>query len=102
MSPIVAAKRVEIEALCRRYKVKSLDLFGSGADASFDPQSSDLDFLVAFEELRPGEYADNYFGLLEKLEALFQRHVDLVSDRPFANPYFRQSVEATRTPVYAV
>ncbi|MGN6592139.1 MAG: hypothetical protein ACTHJX_04495 [Terriglobales bacterium] len=44
----------------------------------------------------------NCFGLLEKLEALFQRHVDLVSERPFANPYFRQSVEATRTPVYAV
>ena len=101
MHPLVAAKRPEIEALCRRHHVRRLELFGSGAGVSFDPDRSDLDFLVTFGEPAPGEYADEYFGLLEGLEALFGRPVDLVPARQFANPYFRQAVDATRTPVYA-
>lgn len=101
MNPVVVAKRSEIEALCRRHHVHRLELFGSAAGASFDADRSDLDFLVTFGELAPGQHADAYFGLLEGLEALFARPVDLVSAKQFANPYFRQAVDATRTPIYA-
>ena len=45
-------------------------------------------------------YADAYFGLLEALERLFGRPVDLVSGTAIKNPYFRQSLEETRTLVY--
>jgi hypothetical protein len=48
----------------------------------------------------PELLVDSYFGLLEALEALFQRSVDLVSARAIRNPYFAESVEATRQPVY--
>jgi hypothetical protein len=44
--------------LCRRFHVRRLDLFGSAATGhNFDPVRSDLDFLVSFEPLPPGEYA---------------------------------------------
>jgi predicted nucleotidyltransferase len=101
MTRLIEEKRSELERVCRRHNVKRIDLFGSATGSGFDSEHSDLDFLVAFHDLKTGEHADAYFGLLEDLEALFQRPVDLVVDIPFRNPYFRQAVESTRTLVYA-
>src|SRR3989442_1457120 len=49
----------------------------------------------------PGRYADNDFGLLEGLEKLCGRPVDLVVASVIQNPYFRQSVERTKALLYA-
>lgn len=81
--------------------MRRIELFGSATRPDFDPASSDLNFLVTFEDLDPNSYADTYFGLLEDLQKLFQRPVDLVVESSIRNPYFRQAVEATRTLVYA-
>ena len=59
------------------------------------------DFLVEFQPLPAGAYADAYFGLLEALETLFEGPVDLVVDSAIQNPFFRQRVEETRTQLYA-
>jgi len=77
-----------------------LDLFGSALTDQFNTATSDLDFLVEYEPMAPELLVDSYFGLLEALEALFQRSVDLVSARAIRNPYFAESVQATRQPVY--
>ena len=97
----VAQYSQEIETLCRRHGVARLELFGSATDGSFDPISSDVDFLVEFGALATGECANAYFGLLEDLEALFGRHVDLVMTRAIRNQYFLESIEPTRTVLYA-
>ena len=78
MTPLIAQQRTEIEALCRRYRVRRLELFGSAAAGRGRPNESDLDFLVEFEPLAAGGYADAYFGLRESLEKLSGRSVDLV------------------------
>lgn len=98
---IVAHHQAEVIALCRRFAVRRLELFGSVATGQDDPARSDVDFLVEFDQLPEGTYADTYFGLLESLEALLQRPVDLVVARAITNPYFRQSVDRTKTLVYA-
>jgi predicted nucleotidyltransferase len=98
---IVARHTAEVTALCRRYGVRRLELFGSVAAGRDDSSRSDVDFLVEFETLPDGTYADTYFGLLESLEALLQRPVDLVVATAITNPYFRQSVDETKTLVYA-
>lgn len=59
-----------------------------------------MDFLVEFQELPAGGYADAYFGLMEDLEQLFSRPIDLVVDSAIKNPYFRQSVDRTRQLLY--
>ena len=101
MTAILEAKRSEIVALCRRRHVRRLEVFGSAASGAFDPQTSDFDFLVEFDPLGPGERADAYFGLLEDLQELFQRPVDLVMVRAISNPYFRRAIEQTREVLYA-
>jgi hypothetical protein len=60
----------------------------------------DLDFLVEFEVLDPDSYADTYFGLLEALEQLFGRSVDLVMTSAVTNPYFLQDISRTRIVLY--
>ena len=46
MIPLIEVKRTEVGELCRRYGVRRLEVFGSAARGSFDPETSDLDFLV--------------------------------------------------------
>ena len=91
----------ELDALCRRYRVRTLELFGSAADGSFDPRRSDLDFLVDFLPLEPGQPFAFYFGLLESLRQLFSRRVDLVTSRAIRNPFFLRSVNRSRKVLYA-
>lgn len=94
-------RRAELDALCRKYGVTSLDLFGSGASDSWNPDRSDLDFLVTFSSMPGRGIGDRYLGLAEELEALFGRKVDIITPGAIRNPYFRREVDATRTPVYA-
>ena len=100
MIPEIAERTDELERLCVRYGVRRLGLFGSAATDANLGEDSDLDFLVEFEPAVLATYADAYFGLLESLERLFGRPVDLVIGPAIRNPYFLQSVEETRTPIY--
>ena len=93
--------REALEDLCRRFRVRRLELFGSAVGEKFDRESSDLDFIVEFDGLCEGQYADMYFGLAEALRDLFRRDVDLVVLSAVKNPYFRESIERSRTLLYA-
>lgn len=101
MNKLILEKKADIEALCRQFNVNQLDLFGSAAMKTFDPEKSDLDFLVLFFDMGSSNHADAYFGLLAALEELFDRHVDLVEIKAIKNPYFLEAVEESRTSLYA-
>jgi predicted nucleotidyltransferase len=90
-----------LAALCRRFGVRQLDLFGSAVAGDFDPERSDLDFLVLFQNLAHKDYARAYFGLRDGLADLFERPVDLVTEAGLENPYLRQRVDAERVALYA-
>jgi uncharacterized protein len=91
----------ELAELCQRHRVRTLEIFGSGVDGTFDPTRSDLDFLVEFLPLESGQHADAYFGLLQGLEDLFQRKIDLVMPRAVTNRYFLDSINRNRRLLYA-
>jgi len=101
MIRLIEEKRDDIARLCQRYGVRRLELFGSATDEAFDSTTSDLDFLVEFRPLKSGEYADAYFGLLEGLQQLFGRPVDLVMPHAVKNPYFLEAMNQSRTLLYA-
>ena len=81
MLPTVEEHADELKQLCRRYGVNRLEIFGSAAFGEFREEESDLDFLVEFLPGATANYADNYLGLLEGMEELFGRPVDLVVAR---------------------
>ena len=71
----VAIPQAELAALCQRYAIRKLSLFGSVLRADFRADS-DIDVLVEFEP----EARINFFtfiDLQDGLTALFQRPVDL-------------------------
>jgi predicted nucleotidyltransferase len=87
MHPTIAQKAPEIAALCRRYGVRRLDLFGSAARGSdFDPERSDADFLVELEDSEGASpRLPRILGLERDLELLLQRRVDLIERHALDN-----------------
>lgn len=101
MHSTVKNKQNEIRALCLRYRVQRMALFGSAVGTAFDPEKSDVDFLVAFQPMSPVEHKKAYFGLLAELESLFGRPVDLVEFQTVRNPYVRRNIERQQEILYA-
>lgn len=87
----------KIIALCRKYKVAKLWVFGSILTPRFN-DDSDVDFLVDFDEQRIEllDYADNFFSFIHEIEAVVGRKVDLVVNKSIKNRFFREEVDATR------
>ncbi len=86
-----------LDAVCRRYGIASLTVFGSVARGEDGP-GSDIDLLY---ELRPGARLGwEIEDLSDELAALFGRPVDLVSRRA-VHPLLRDAVLADERPLYA-
>lgn len=101
MSPLLEQHREEIIVICRKYAVKRLDVFGSAARGDFDAQTSDFDFFYELEREPLDSYADRFFGLLQDLQQLLNRHIDLVHEPSARNPYFLKSANTHRLRLYA-
>lgn len=100
MIPVIQNQADSVRSLCLNYGVQRLELFGSAVTSSKLHDAGDLDFLVEFQPKAYKAYADTYFGLLEDLQQLFGRPVDLVVGSAVKNPYFLQSIERTKTLVH--
>jgi len=101
MTPLLREHAKDIAALCRRHRVRRLDVFGSAARDDFDLKRSDVDFIVEFEAMEPRQYADHYLNLLDALQELLGRNVDLLTDVSRLNKYYRAGIEKSRVRFYA-
>lgn len=79
----------KIIALCKKYKVAKLWVFGSILNPRFN-DNSDIDFLVDFDENNIDllDYADNYFNFIHEIESLMGRKVDMVVNKSIKNRFF--------------
>ena len=93
----------KIYELCRKYKVKTLSVFGSILTDRFN-DDSDVDLLVNFLPYDPDslefDYVSNYIDLAESLETLFGRKVDLVVESGLRNKYFIANLNRTKQLIY--
>ena len=97
--PLITDNHAAITALCQRYGVVRLELFGSAAKGTFNPETSDLDFVVDLGVYGPG-VTKRYLRLAESLEALFGRPVDLLTVPSIRSQYFIKELEASRQVLY--
>ena len=105
MHPVLTSNLAAIAALCRRFGVRRLEVFGSASgngETPFDPERSDVDFLISDEtpdsEQMMGDWPPAEFTMA--LERLLGRSVDVVYDRAIRNPYFRRVVDDEREVIY--
>jgi len=82
----------QLAALCRRYYVRELSLFGSVLRDDFRGDS-DIDVLVEFEPDAPIGLIE-YVRLQRELSALLGRQVDLV-EKPGLREFLRDEVLTT-------
>jgi hypothetical protein len=89
----------QIEAFCRKWKVRELAIFGSALRDDFGPES-DVDVLV---DLQPGHGLTLYdwLDMIDELKAIFGRDVDLVAKKGLKNPLRRREILRTAEVVYA-
>ncbi|MDD3407610.1 MAG: nucleotidyltransferase domain-containing protein [Methanomicrobium sp.] len=89
-----------LDELCRKYNVSEMFIFGSAIRSDFNPEKSDIDIMVSFKKMTPAEHADSYFGLLEELERMFGRSVDLLEKKAIKNPYLKRNIDDSGVMVY--
>lgn len=99
MIALVEDSKPEIGALCKRFGIRRLELFGSAATGAFDANRSDLDFIVDLGTYERG-VAKRFLAFCAQLEGLVERPVDVITVRQIENPYFRAEVNATRKVIY--
>ena len=80
MNILIKKNRKTIGEICNKYKVINLYLFGSAISNEFNPKHSDIDLAVLFSvEIPVEDMAEHYFGLIEELELLLNKPIDLVT-----------------------
>lgn len=87
-------------AICREHGIKALYAFGSSVTDRFNPETSDIDLWVEMEDMEPLERGEKLLSLWDKLEAFFQRKVDLLTQKATHNPFLLESINATKLLLY--
>ncbi len=101
MQEFIIAKREEIAELCRKHHVRRLCVFGSAARDDFNPETSDVDLLVEFDDASIERPARNFFSLEDGMVSLFGRKVDLIAEGTVRNPYLLRHIDEDRKQLYA-
>jgi len=100
LPPVIEEHIEEVRALCEKYRVKRLAVFGSAVKGTFDPERSDLDFVVEFFPQPRAGWGDVSYKLQSELQTLFGREIDLVERKNVRNPYFLKVLELSEHAVY--
>jgi len=100
MNDLIKENIDHIVSLCEKYKVRRLYAFGSITKASFSEKLSDIDLFVELMPMSYMERGEVLIDLWDQLESLFLRPVDLITDQPLSNPYFKSELERTKKLIY--
>ena len=100
MNKIITENINKIIEYCKEYKVKELYAIGSVVMGNFTDES-DVDLLIKFDDITIDEYTDNYFTLHKLFEKIFNRKIDLITDKSLRNPFFIKSVNENKKLLYA-
>jgi predicted nucleotidyltransferase len=96
---VTVQQQCAIDEVCRRYRVRTLRMFGSAA-VGLEGPDSDVDLLVEFT---PG-HAPGAFELVDLRDALSLvfdgRPVDLAFVGILDNPYRRRAIEPQLRPLF--
>ncbi len=95
----LAVRREQVEALCRRWNVRELALFGSALRDDFGPES-DVDLLVQFQP-GAGWSLFDLVDMQDELGAIFGRPAHLVEGDGLRNPFRRAAILRTKEVIYA-
>ncbi len=101
MISLITDNEAAIAALCREYGVWKLEVFGSVVTDAFDPERSDVDFIVFYPSGYDfGPWLGRFQELEEALADVLGRRVNLVMNSALKNRWFAREAARTRTVIY--
>jgi uncharacterized protein len=100
LTTLIKERYSDFVDLCRSHKVDKIYAFGSSITDHFDPNTSDIDVVVKIDIDDPADRGDALLSLWDKLEALFSRKVDLLTEDSIRNPYLKSSIDRTKKLIY--
>lgn len=86
--------------LCQQHRVQKLYAFGSSITNRFNESSSDIDLLVDVDIADPVNRGETLLSLWDKLEAYFNRKVDLLTTNSIRNPFLKYNIEHSKELIY--
>ena len=92
----IESKINNLNDLCNKYKVSRLFIFGSASKGDFDPDTSDLDLIVELDNPNPVERGESLINFWTEIEKLFNRKVDLLTEKKIKNPYLLKEIEKSK------
>lgn len=100
MHPEINQKLPQLKAALKKHKIVRAFLFGSAISEQFN-KDSDIDLLVAMQsDIDPVEAGEHFWDLYYDLKKLFNREVDILSERSLKNPYLIQELDQKKLLVY--
>lgn len=97
---LIRERYTDFVELCRSHKVDKIYAFGSSITDHFDPSISDIDIVVSLNIDDPADRGEALLSLWDKLETLFNRKVDLLTEESIRNPYLRSNIDRTKKLIY--
>ena len=82
---LIESNMDKIIALCKKYKVSKLFVFGSILTNRFNKEN-DVDFIVNFDKAQ--------------VEDVLGREVDLLEEHAICNHYLKENIERTKALIY--
>ena len=99
MLGLPGSKLGDLQAFCRRNKVKTLSVFGSQARGDAE-ENSDIDLLIEFEDGSGISYLDMVTMRIE-LEEMLGCRVDLIEKAALTNLIRLKRILSERIPLYS-
>ena len=100
LQTLIKEKYSEFVDLCRSHSVDKVYAFGSSITDHFDPIKSDIDIVVKINIGDPADRGEALLSFWDKIEALFQRKVDLLTEDSIKNPYLKSNINRTKKLIY--
>ncbi len=100
LTTLIKEKHSDFVELCRAHNVDKIYAFGSSITEHFNPNTSDIDIVVKIDIDDPADRGEALLSLWDKLEALFKRKVDLLTEDSIRNPYLKSNINRTKKLIY--
>jgi hypothetical protein len=97
---LIKERYTDFVELCRSHRVDKIYAFGSSITDHFDPEKSDIDIVVKVDINDPIDRGEALLSLWDKLESLFKRKVDLLTEESIRNPYLKANINRTKKLIY--
>ena len=97
---LIKERHADFVDLCRSHRVDKMYAFGSSITDHFDSNTSDIDVVVKLDIEDPVDRGEMLLSLWDKLEALFNRKVDLLTDDSIRNPFLKSNINRTKRLIY--